>query len=201
MNHRASVWIIDDETEVASSLNQALQSKYDVQTFKNPAEVISLFRDGTRAPHAMISDIRMPKINGIEFMQQLRELRIDCPVILASGYAEKKEATAAINLGAFGLIEKPFLIAELQKMLDRAILKDLRDRQILEKLMKQTQQIEALQNLSDLYFDRLNMLQNQAKELNTAILTTLETRQFYLDSIKAEMVILSQIQKLKSTQQ
>lgn len=198
MGHKARVWIVDDETEVTSSLVSGLQNTFDVLAFKNPAEVIALVRNGTQTPNAVMSDIRMPNIDGLQFLRELKKLKVNCPFILASGYTDKKEATEAINLGAFGIIDKPFLLKDIQTMLESAVSKDMREKLLLEKIVSQSHLSEAFQNLSNIYFDRLIMLQNQAKAIQHPLLTTFESRQEYLDSIKSEMVLLAQIQNIKS---
>lgn len=73
-----------------------------------------------KKPDAVITDIRMPGLNGIELIEQLNQSGIETKVILVSGYAEFEYAHKALNLGAFGYllkqIDKNSLIAMLQKL-------------------------------------------------------------------------------------
>ena len=64
----------------------------------------------------LVLDVRMPGMSGIELQEQLRQQRIDLPVILLTGYAEVPLVVRAMHAGAFDVIQKPF---SHQALLDR----------------------------------------------------------------------------------
>lgn len=71
-------------------------------------------------PDVVLCDIRMPKMNGIELAQRLRQCFPDIHIIFISGYSDKEYLKAAITLRADGYIDKPIDEAELQRFLNRA---------------------------------------------------------------------------------
>lgn len=72
-------------------------------------------------PDIVISDIRMPGMNGVEFTTHIRDLYPECKIIFLSGYSDKEYLKAAIQLGAINYIEKPINIDELQETVKRAV--------------------------------------------------------------------------------
>lgn len=69
---------------------------------------------------AVISDVRMPVMDGMVLAHRLRELRPDLPVIMMSSYASKALEAEARSRGALGLVAKPFKITEITSLLERA---------------------------------------------------------------------------------
>lgn len=72
-------------------------------------------------PDIIISDIRMPRMNGIEFCKQIREQIPECRIIFISGYSDIEYLKAAIHLNAISYIEKPISIEELQSVIKKAV--------------------------------------------------------------------------------
>lgn len=74
----------------------------------------------------VVSDVRMPEMTGIEFLQELRLRRPDLPVVLMTGGStEPERTTKAVELGASGLLYKPFSHAELREAVASALIKPL----------------------------------------------------------------------------
>ena len=72
-------------------------------------------------PDILLTDVRMPRMDGIELAKRLREHHPDCPVIFMSGYSDKEYLKAAINLKAVSYVEKPFVTAEITEALSEAV--------------------------------------------------------------------------------
>ncbi|MBO5246569.1 MAG: response regulator [Eubacterium sp.] len=72
-------------------------------------------------PDILLTDVRMPRMNGIDLAKRLREMSPDCPIIFMSGYSDKEYLKAAIHLKAVSYVEKPFDIAELTNALTEAV--------------------------------------------------------------------------------
>ncbi len=138
-HHR--VLIIDDELGPRESLRILLKKEYDVLTADSVSRGLELLRD--HSPDVVVSDIRMPGVNGIEGLKLIREINSDVPVIMLTGYGALETAQEAIRLGANDYMKKPFdandMLNIIKRNVDRADLFRRREqsRQTLEQLNKQ----------------------------------------------------------------
>lgn len=69
----------------------------------------------------LLTDVRMPRMDGIELSRRLRQQNPDCPIIFMSGYSDKEYLKAAINLKAVSYVEKPFVTSEIFEALSEAV--------------------------------------------------------------------------------
>jgi two-component system response regulator YesN len=81
----------------------------------------ALERAKAAPPDLLLTDVRMPRMDGIELSRRLRELSGDCPIIFMSGYSDKDYLKAAISLKAVSYVEKPFSMPELEDALTEAV--------------------------------------------------------------------------------
>lgn len=72
-------------------------------------------------PDILLTDVRMPRMDGIELSKKLREINPDCAIIFMSGYSDKEYLKAAINLKAVSYVEKPFVTAEITEALAESV--------------------------------------------------------------------------------
>jgi len=111
------ILVVDDEEIFRGALSQMLILEgfqvTQVAHGKLAKNVI-----GVQDVHAVISDINMPGINGIELMQFSKKTKPDLPFILMTGFADLKETKEAYELGARGFLPKPFKKEELLSILD-----------------------------------------------------------------------------------
>ena len=96
---------------------------YDVTTFENGLEAIDMFREQYKAIDLVITDMIMPGINGREVFYKLKEIDKDCKVVLSSGFTRHKDVHDLKNDGLSGFISKPFITAELSKLLRNIMMK------------------------------------------------------------------------------
>jgi two-component system response regulator FixJ len=113
---------VDDNADVRKSLHFALDSS-DVMVwpFGAPADFLDSLDDLIPAP--ILLDVRMPKIDGIQLLQIVRERSIEWPVIMMTAHGDIPVAVASMKLGALDFLEKPFAIERLEEMLDVAYAK------------------------------------------------------------------------------
>lgn len=115
----ASVLVVDDEIAVRRFACRVLQREgYEVVEASDGAEALELIRAPRHSFGVVVSDIVMPRMNGVELLQALAVSHPDLPVILMSGYATS--ALAELGIAApCGIIPKPFpaerLLAEVQR--------------------------------------------------------------------------------------
>lgn len=119
---RRVLYVVDDNADVRKSLHFALDSS-DVMVwpFGAPADFLDSLDDLIPAP--ILLDVRMPKIDGIQLLQIVRERSIEWPVIMMTAHGDIPVAVASMKLGALDFLEKPFAIERLEEMLDVAYAK------------------------------------------------------------------------------
>ena len=132
------VLIVDDETSVRTLLSEVLQGQgYEVVVASSGEEAVELAR---KSPfEIVITDMRMPGISGVEVIQHVKNINSECCVIVITAYASVESAVEAIRRGAYDYITKPFNIATMRIIVDRAaerqrLLKDARDKGKYEQL-------------------------------------------------------------------
>ena len=94
---------------------------YDVTSVGEPAKAIDLCRK--TAFDLVITDLKMPKINGIEFLKTIKDQRPETIVILITAYASGETAINAMKEGAYDYVEKGGSIEDLKKVVRSALLK------------------------------------------------------------------------------
>lgn len=100
------VIVIDDEAMIRDSLNQLLSLEgYQVQCFNEPVSALS--KINRRFNGVILSDINMPKMDGLAFLEQVKAFDSELPVIFLTGFADVTVAVKAMQLGAYDLFEKP----------------------------------------------------------------------------------------------
>jgi two-component system response regulator FixJ len=105
--HDRLVYIVDDDEAVRDSLALLLESAgHDVAAFETAIQALESCRD--RRPHCIITDVRMPEMDGLEFQTQLAAEKLGVPVIVMTGHADVPLAVRAMKAGAADFIEKPF---------------------------------------------------------------------------------------------
>ena len=78
-------------------------------------------RIGTERPDIVLTDLKMPKKDGIEVLKEVKKIDPEIIVILLTGYATVQSAVEAIKEGAFDYIQKPFSAEQLRVVIERAL--------------------------------------------------------------------------------
>jgi two-component system response regulator FixJ len=108
MTERLTIALIDDDEAVLDSLRLYF-TRQDVETtcFPTAADFLAAIRQGQRFD-CVVSDVRMPGMSGLDLVHHLKAQDIAVPIILITGHGDVDMAVAAIKVGAFDFIEKPF---------------------------------------------------------------------------------------------
>jgi len=119
MQQTDEVWVIDDDNSIRWVLEKALQkAQIKVKTFENGEKIIELLK--SHIPDAILSDVRMPGIDGFELLNQINEIYPDLPVIIMTAHSDLDSAVSAYHRGAFEYLPKPFDIKEAVEQVQRA---------------------------------------------------------------------------------
>ncbi|UNK40142.1 sigma-54 dependent transcriptional regulator (plasmid) [Shinella sp. H4-D48] len=114
------ILLIDDEEEMRRSSAQALELfGMEVDTFASAEPVLE--RVGYGFDGVVVSDIRMPGMDGMTLLQRVRELDAEIPVILLTGHADVQLAVTAMRAGVYDFLEKPFTAQHLAGIIRRAM--------------------------------------------------------------------------------
>lgn len=116
---RSTILVVDDDCQVLESLLLLLSAQdFQVVTARNGAEALMRLED--RAVQIVLTDIKMPEMNGLELTAKIHEINPDLPVLIMTGYAEIEMAIGALKRGAFDFINKPINYDHLFHALGKA---------------------------------------------------------------------------------
>jgi len=102
----SNILIIDDEKSIRKTLGEILSYEgYKIDEASDGEEGLKKFKEKTY--DAVLCDIKMPKIDGLDFLEKSRELNSDVPIIMISGHGTIETAVEAVKKGAFDYISKP----------------------------------------------------------------------------------------------
>jgi two-component system nitrogen regulation response regulator GlnG len=119
MTVQRHIWIIDDDDSIRWVLQKALESaNFAVTSFDNANTILDKLKQGE--PDAIITDIRMPGINGLELLSTLSSEYPDLPVIIMTAHTDLDSAVSAYQGGAFEYLPKPFDIDDAVDIAQRA---------------------------------------------------------------------------------
>ena len=107
MANAMKIAIVDDEKDMRQSISQWLAlSGYDTETFASAEDALA--GDQSDYPGIVISDIKMPGMDGMQFLKKLMSTDSALPVIMITGHGDVPMAVNAMRIGAFDFLEKPF---------------------------------------------------------------------------------------------
>jgi len=114
-----TVLVVDDEEMAVQCLAEHLERKgYRVATAGNGAEALELYR--ADPADAVITDLRMPKMDGNELIRRLREVSPDLPIFVTTGHTSIGDDKKTVSQGATAVLKKPVSLREITKRLEAA---------------------------------------------------------------------------------
>ncbi len=114
------VWIIDDDRSIRWVFEKALTRESLPHTIFDSASAALLALE-KETPGAVLSDIRMPGMSGLEFMEKLKALHPRLPIIIMTAYSDLDSAVSAFQGGAFEYLPKPFDVNHALELIHRAL--------------------------------------------------------------------------------
>jgi len=116
----ATILIIDDKDMMRDSLSLTMsRAGHKAITTDSPLDALELIRQ--HRPQVVITDLKMPKMDGIELLSRIKADQPDVPVILMTAFATISTAVQAMRTGAYDYVQKPFESDEIMVIVERAI--------------------------------------------------------------------------------
>lgn len=120
MTTKGNVYVIDDDEAMRDSLNFLLDSSgYDVSLFEHAQSFLNTL--SSLSFGCVVSDVRMPGIDGIELLKRLKVQNSSFPILIMTGHGDVPLAVEAMKLGAVDFLEKPFDDDRLISMIEAAL--------------------------------------------------------------------------------
>lgn len=137
------VWVVDDDSSIRWVLQKALQTA-DIPcfSFENPEDLLLQLETG-QPPEVIISDIRMPQMDGMTLLKEVHKNFPDIPVIIMTAHSDLDSAVNAYQSGAFEYLPKPFDIDEAVSLTQRA-LAHAREQRSQKKLQPEIKDTEII---------------------------------------------------------
>lgn len=137
-----SILIIDDERAIRKTLTEILGFEgYKIDEASDGEEGLKKFRD--KSYDLVLCDIKMPKLDGIEFLEKAREINQEVPVIIISGHGNIETAVEAVKKGAYDYISKPpdlnRMLITLRNAMDKKTL--VAETKVLKRKVSKVQEI------------------------------------------------------------
>ncbi|MVT11641.1 sigma-54-dependent transcriptional regulator [Chitinophaga tropicalis] len=138
----ANILIIDDEKSIRKTLSEILSYEgYKVDEAADGAEGFKMFKD--KQYDAVLCDIKMPKMDGLEFLEKAKETNPDIPIVMVSGHGNIDTAVEAVKKGAYDYISKPpdlnRLLITLRNAMDKSNL--VTETKTLRRKVNRTQEM------------------------------------------------------------
>jgi DNA-binding NtrC family response regulator len=113
-----SILVIDDDRDICEYLQDFLTSEgYGVKVVNDSTVALDELKQGEY--HVAVLDLMMPKLSGIDLLEQIRQVDDDIAVIILTGYPSLETATSSIGYDVSAYIQKPFSIDEFRETLGR----------------------------------------------------------------------------------
>ena len=115
----ARIYIVDDDVDHLMALCDLIRTAgHDVRAFETPADLLMAMAD---PPDMVISDLRMPQMDGMGLLRALRQQALAVPVVLLTGHGDVAHAVEAIRAGAEDFLEKPYDSMHLMSVVRRTL--------------------------------------------------------------------------------
>lgn len=113
------VWVVDDDRSIRFVLRKALErAGIPSRAFERAEDVLEALRE--EHPDVLVSDIRMPGMDGTSLLEEVKRRQPTLPVIIMTAYSDVESAVASFKGGAFEYLAKPFDVVKAVEVIDRA---------------------------------------------------------------------------------
>ena len=166
------ILVIDDEKSILDLLSVVFEKEgYSVETSLSATRAVELM--GNEDFDIIISDIKMPKMSGMELLRYVRKNRPDIPIVMITAYGTIKQAVEALKAGAMDYIVKPFDVEELKIIVAQGLEKKrLKEENLfLKKELKERYDFEKMIGKSKVMQEIYNLIEKVARTDSTVLIT------------------------------
>jgi len=118
----AKVLIVDDEAEMIELLKELIENLgYQPLIAQDGLFALEILKKEMSEISAVITDLNMPRMSGLEFVAKARDLGFDLPIIVESGHLDQELTIEALKLGAFDFLRKPFSVVQFNQLAKMAV--------------------------------------------------------------------------------
>ncbi|MGI9054234.1 MAG: sigma-54-dependent transcriptional regulator [Pyrinomonadaceae bacterium] len=168
----SNLLIVDDEQSYRQLLTLVFQGDgHNIRTASNGREAVALLQD--EPANLIISDVKMPDMDGIELLRAVRELLPDTAVVLMTAFASVETAREAFKLGADDFIQKPFDVEELKLIVKKALEKQalIDENRAFKRAQRERGSVKNIIGNSDKMKAIFQMIETVAEVQSTVLVT------------------------------
>ena len=118
---RPLILVAEDDDSNFKLIKAIIGKKCDIEWAKNGQEMVELFQQHQERTKAMLMDIKMPEMNGIEATERIRSISPDIPIIAVTAHAYYTDKEQALAAGCNAIVSKPYAIADLKQAIEKWI--------------------------------------------------------------------------------
>jgi two-component system response regulator AtoC len=119
MERQRVVLIVDDDNTLRATLKKIFaKAGYQAETARDGQEALKTFAECR--PDLVVADLRMPRRNGLDLLDEVTAARPECKVIIMTAYGDQDTSADALRRGAFAYLDKPVARGELLALCERA---------------------------------------------------------------------------------
>ena len=167
------ILIVDDEKDMLVLLQRIISEEMDheVVTEPNPQRALQLFRENPF--HLVITDLKMPKMDGIRLLEEVKKTSPEVSVIILTAYATIETAVEAIQKGAYDYITKPFRRERILLTISKAMewQEMVRENQTLRKALAEKESAPSLVGSTALMQELMEKVRQVAPTMATVLIT------------------------------
>jgi DNA-binding NtrC family response regulator len=148
-----------------------MDNGYEVSSKENPLEALEMIKN--KHFDIIVSDIRMPKMSGIEMLEKVKEIKPEIVVIIMTAFASVESAVEAMKLGAYDYITKPFKIEELLVRIKKAeeLINIKKENQWLRSSISKNYSLDSLIGISKEVMKIKKLIQTVSNKKTTVLIT------------------------------
>jgi FixJ family two-component response regulator len=192
------VCLVDDEEQITMAFSLNLSQHFEVSCF-NSAETALIDLEKTSPPEVIVSDLKMPIIDGFGFIEKLRATNKTSKIILATGYASKQNVIRALNMGVFSILEKPFTNEQLLQAVTSARASFAREASLSTALHQLALLCDRYDKLSEQYFGRIVATEDSLFARNLKLFENQQDLYRQQVGVSQERLLMKEIVELKKT--